>query len=124
MFDHDVEEDDRVLGVVAEWTVRGSLDGERTAPGGIWFGAATETDDRGALGEWGKAELAERNETWGSHFVILIDRDLDQFERIYDQIGNDEYVLREETEVGISAPFGVRKLDKTVLNDEGGTRSY
>jgi hypothetical protein len=91
--------------------VRGGLDGERTAPGGVRFGTTTETNDRGALGERGEAELAERNETRWSRVVIFIDCDLDQFERIYDQIGNDEYILREETEVGISAPFGVRKLD-------------
>jgi hypothetical protein len=103
--------------------VRGCLDGERTTPGGVRFGAATETDNRGVLGEWGKAELAERNETRRSYVVIFVDCDLDQFERIYDQVGNDEYVLREEAEVGIGAPFGIRKLDTTVLTDEDGTRS-
>jgi hypothetical protein len=34
----------------------------------------------------------------------FIDCDLDQLERIYDQVGNDEYVLGEETEVCIGAP--------------------
>ena len=96
------------------------MDGERTAPGGIQFGVATETIDQGALGEWGEAELAERDEMWRCHVIIFIDCDLDHFERIYDQVGNDKYVLREETEVGIGAPFEVWKLDTMVLNDKDG----
>jgi hypothetical protein len=34
----------------------------------------------------------------------FIDCDLDHLERIYDQVGNDEYVLGEETEVCLGAP--------------------
>jgi hypothetical protein len=52
------------------------LDGERVAPGGIRIGVATEKVDRGALGEWGEAELAERNEIRRNRVIIFISTNL------------------------------------------------
>src|SRR6267142_1262856 len=51
VFDQHVEQDDRVLHLVAEGPVRRGRDRERTGTDGVWFGAASETDDRGASGE-------------------------------------------------------------------------
>lgn len=108
-FDHHVEEDDRVRGLVAKRPVRGGRDCKRTRPGGVRFTAATETDDRSALSERREVELAESNEAWD--IVTFINCNLNDFEGILEHVGNDKYVLREKTEVRAGTPFGVPKLD-------------
>ena len=52
-------------------------------------------------------EHGERHE---ARLVVAVDHNLDQFEGIFDQVGNHEGVLGEETEICVGSPFGGPKL--------------
>ena len=73
--------------------------------GWVGFGAAAETDDGGVLSERGEVEYTERDET-RNVVVAFVDDDSHDLEVVLEEIGNDDCILREETEVGVGAPFG------------------
>ena len=85
----------------------------RAGAGASWvgFGAAAKTDYRGVFGEWGEVEYAERDEA-RNVVVAFVDDDSHDLEVVLEEIWNDKCILREETEVGVGAPFGRAQLNK------------
>ena len=67
------------------------------------------------LGEWGEVEYTERDEA-RNVVIAFVDDDPHDLNVILEEVGNDECILREETEVGVGAPFGGAQLDKSALN--------
>ena len=57
------------------------------------------------LGEWGEVERTEGDEVWNI-VVSFVDHDPHDLEVVLEEVGNDECILREETEVGVGSPFG------------------
>ena len=62
------------------------------------------------LGEWGEVEYAERDEA-RNVVVAFVDDDPHDLKVVLEEVGNDECILHEETEVGVGAPFGGTQLN-------------
>ncbi len=99
--DEEIEQYDRVYCGIAERTARRSRDAERaeTGHGGVWLGTAGETDDGGVVGEQWEAERAERDKTWHVVFVGGRGDDPDYLESVLREVGDDESIFGEESEV-------------------------
>ena len=111
VLDQQVEEHDRLCGFISERASGGCRDEVRAGAGAGWvgFGAAAETDYRGVFGERGEVEYAERDEA--RVIVVFVDDDSHDLEVVLEEIGNDDCILREETEVGVGTPFGGAQLE-------------
>ena len=78
-------------------------------------------DDGGVLCERWEVECAERVEARNVVVrVAFVDDDPHDLEAIFGAVGNDECILREETEVGVGAPFVGVQLDTQRFNIERG----
>ena len=63
------------------------------------------------FGKRGEVECAERDEAQNI-VVAFVNDDPHDLKVVLEEVGNDECILCEETEVGVGAPFGGTQLNK------------